>query len=558
MKRSIEAATSTNYDMVIIGGGIFGVCAAWDAVLRGYKVAIIERNDWGGGASANCFKMVHGGIRYIQHGDIVRLRGSCAERSAFLRVAPHLVEPLPIVIPTYGHGMKGKEVLAAGMYAYDLLTLDRNRGIPDDERKIKWSKLIGRDDLMEQFPGLDSNGLTGGALFCDGQMYSPPRLVLAFLRSAVDAGVCALNYAEAVGLTMSDKQVTGVEVKDNLSGDKFTINARCVINSAGPWSEGILEKSLNLKLNPVGVFSRDACFIIKKQHVKNFALALQGQTSDPDALLSRPARHLFIVPWRDVNLVGVWHVVFKEKPDEYKMEEKELQTFIDEVNWSCPSLELSMDDVTMWNAGLVPFGDNDPEATNLSYGKRSRLIDHKTEHGISGLVSLVGIRYTMGRGDAQKAVNLAEQQLGENRSQPKTDWLPVYGGDFTSFETLQKDIQQKLDLPKDDSLLIKSVAHNYGSKYTELQSYQQRYTGVISNSAVLKAEVAHAIKEEMAYTLSDVVFRRTDLATAAHPGEAALIECAEIMAKELGWDENKNQQELINTNAALAFQTKGS
>ena len=130
---------------LVIGGGIFAACAARDATMRGLSVALIEKADFGSGTSANSFKMVHGGIRYLQHMDLVRLHQSCRERSALLRTAPHLVQPLPIVIPTYGHGKSGKEYLGAGMLLYDVLTLGRNHGITDPARKIPWSHFLNRE-----------------------------------------------------------------------------------------------------------------------------------------------------------------------------------------------------------------------------------------------------------------------------------------------------------------------------------------------------------------------------------------------------------------------------
>ena len=139
------------FDVAIIGGGIFGACAAWDAALRGLSVALVERGDFCSGTSANSFKIVHGGIRYLQHGDLVRLRTSCYERTALLRIAPHLVQPLPIVIPTYGRGRQGKALLGAGMVLYDLLTLDRNRGIKDAQRKIPWARFLSRQELLDLF-----------------------------------------------------------------------------------------------------------------------------------------------------------------------------------------------------------------------------------------------------------------------------------------------------------------------------------------------------------------------------------------------------------------------
>src|SRR5262245_8791746 len=184
MQRNLSELASRDYDLVVVGGGIFGVCAAWDAALRGLSVALLEASDFAHGASANCFKMIHGGIRYLQHADLIRMRQSTAERSSFLRIAPHLAAPLPILIPTYGHGMKGKEILATGMKVYDVLTADRNRGIADPTRHIPPTHTLSAARVRELHPYLDRPDLTGGAVFHDGQMYSPARLALAFLLSA--------------------------------------------------------------------------------------------------------------------------------------------------------------------------------------------------------------------------------------------------------------------------------------------------------------------------------------------------------------------------------------
>lgn len=195
LKRDIAAIQTKEFDLIIVGGGIFGACAAWEAASRGVSALLLEKGDFSHATSANHFKMVHGGIRYLQHGDIPRVRESCRERSAFLRIAPHLVQPLPIFIPTYGHGIKGKLFLGIGLGMYDLITIDRNKGIMP-ERRIPWGKFISKKQALEHFPDLPLEGLTGGAIFCDGQMYNPPRLTIAFLRSAAERGGEAANYVE--------------------------------------------------------------------------------------------------------------------------------------------------------------------------------------------------------------------------------------------------------------------------------------------------------------------------------------------------------------------------
>lgn len=546
LRRDISVFAEREYDLIIIGGGIFGICAAWDASLRGLSVALIERKDFVSRTSANSYKIIHGGIRYLQHADWVRIRSSCKERNALLRIAPHLVQPLPIVIPTYGHGKKGRELLTAGLMAYDLMTFDRNRGIKDPDRHIPASSFLCRQRVLELFPTLAQQGLTGALIFWDGQMYNPTRLALSFLRSAVAAGTKAANYVEATSFLRSGDRILGIQSLDILTGRSFQIRGRVVLNAAGPWAERLLKMQLGLALKPKETYSRDAYFVVPRHLTKKYALAVPGLTKDPDAILSREARHLFIVPWRDYTLIGVWHTVYEGEPDDFTMTARELQGFIDEINCAYPGLDLRLDDISMWNAGLVLFGENEPGTTNLSYGKRSRIIDHAKSHQLEGLVTLIGVRYTMARGDAAKAIDLVSAKLNRKVRRPATERIPIYGGQIEYFEefvlrTTQQHCQEKLQ-PE----IMRALLHNYGSEYKRVLRYideESRWAETLGTSKVIKAEVIHAVREEMSIKLVDVVFRRTDLATGDNPGDKTLQICAKLMALELGWDSERIQQE---------------
>jgi glycerol-3-phosphate dehydrogenase len=547
MRRNLQALAERPYDLVIIGGGIFGICAAWDAILRGLSVALIERGDFSHATSASCFKMVHGGIRYLQHIDLPRIRESSEERNALLRIAPHLVHPLPILIPTYGHGIMGKEFLCAGLSTYGLITFDRNVGITDPVKRIPLARLMSREKCLRQFPGLRSEGLTGGIVIFDGQMYSAPRLALSFLRSATEAGAAAANYVEATGFLRSKSgQVYGITARDVLTGETLSIRGKVVINAAGPWAEPLLRSSINIDLHPKGTYSRDAYFVVPRRLRSNCALAVQGMTKDPDAILSRQQRHLFMVPWRDYTLIGVWHMVYNGAPDACAVTESDLQGFIDEINQAYPAIAVKRDDVLMWNSGLVLFGDNKPGAVHLSYGKRSRIVDHAREHGINGLITLIGVRYTTARREARRAVDLAVKKIGK-KARSVTPIKPIFGGEISSFEEfMRQGLTQRpagLDVESARALL-----HKYGSRYRDVLHYldeNPRWVETVGATAVTKAEVVHAVRREMAEKLEDVVFRRTELGTAGHPGRQALSDCAELMAAELGWDQTRKHHEVL-------------
>lgn len=551
MQRELAILEAEQFDVLIIGGGAFGAAAAWDATLRGLRVALIEQDDFGSGASAECFKMVHGGIRYLQHGDVRRLRFSCAQRSAMLRIAPHLVTPLPIVIPTYGHGRQGKAFLAAGMLAYDLLTLGRNAGISDPTRRISGMELLSKNRIMELFPEIEQRGLTGGAVFEDGQMYNAARLVLAFVKSAVNKGAVAANYVQASAFLWEGKRVCGVRANDRAGGRELDIRAKLVLNAAGPWAEYLLNDPRHFPQHQRGHFSRDACFLVNRKPQSKYALAVPGWSRDSDAVVSRAARHLFAVPWRDYTLIGVWHRLFADRPDTAEVEESELAAWIAEMNTSYPALRLCRQDVIYANCGLVPFGDSSSASGELSFGKESRFIDHRTQ-GIQGLVTLIGIRYTTARGDASTAIDLLLDQQPRAPQAPPTARIPLAGGDISDFAALQTSARQCVPetVP---TRTLQAWLRNYGTEYGELAALA-RSPGLaqrVGETDTVMAEVTYAVQTEMAVHLSDVVLRRTNLGSASHPGTSALSVVAHGMQQLHGWSEAKRTQEIADTEATL-------
>ena len=554
MQRNTGALASGEFDLAIIGGGAFGAAALWDATLRGLRAVLIERNDFGGGASAECFKIVHGGIRYLQHLDVARLRASCRERSALLRIAPHLVAPLPIVIPTYGRGRKGKAFLGAGMYLYDFLTLDRNAGIADRSRRIPFTRLLGRSELLDLYPELDDRDLTGAAVFDDGQMYSPPRLVLAFVKSAVKAGATACNYVEAYGFLWQGNRVVGIRATDRLGGQEIEIRAKLVLNAAGPGAEYLLTGDPRFGTWKRGSFSRDACFAVRRRPKSRFALAVQGQSRDRDAKFGREARHMFIVPWRHLTLIGVWHKPFPAHPDTAAIDDAELDDWIREINGCYPALALTRDDVVYRNCGLVPFGADPGSVEALSFGKESRFMDHSALHGVQGLVSLVGIRFTTARGDAAEALDLLLRQWPEAPARAETETKPLVGGDLGTFEVFRSRAHHQGSRAVGRRTLDR-LLRAYGTEYPEvlrLADANPADAAVLHGTGTLLAEVTYAVQSEMAVRLEDVVLRRTEMGSGCHPGQAALEAVAGRMRELLVWSADREQAELAATADVLA------
>ena len=551
MFRNTTALNNTEFDVLIIGGGAFGAAALREAALRGLNAALIERGDFGAGASAECFKMVHGGIRYLQHMDFPRLRASAHERSAFLRIAPHLVNPLPIAIPTYGHGRKGKAFLGAGASLYDLCTIDRNRGIRDPRRQIKNTLFLSRGEVLARFPHLEAPNLTGAVVFEDGQMYNPARLVLAFARAAVELGATAANYVAAENFLWEGTRVAGVKARDVLSGDTFDIRARVTLNAAGPWADYLLNDPEHFPKHRRLPFSRDAYFIVDRKPTSEYAVAVQALSRDKDAVLARATRHLFTVPWRDKTLIGVWHRLWPESPDTAHITEEEIATWMQELNTVYPALQLKPAEVCFANCGLVPFGETATE-TELSFGKKSRITDHR-ETGVQGLVSLAGIRYTTARIDATEALEtLLEQFTGSYRQidSSLSTRMALPGGEIENFSDFERHAQRHSTRFVPAST-IRSLLRNHGTRYSQVLQTADGEAALVPQSDTLAAEVRYAVEHEMAVRLDDVVMRRTDLSAGRHPGESAVKFVAEKMSALLGWNEQRAREEIKRTECVL-------
>lgn len=537
MKREPARLAGKDYDLVIIGGGIYGICAAWDATLRGLSVALVDRGDFCGATSANSLKIVHGGFRYIQHVDLGRIRASVHERTVLMRIAPHLVHPMPFVIPTYGHGMQGKEILAVALLLYNLVAFDRNRGLKDPNKRIPWGKVLSKDACRRLFPELQQKGLTGGVMFYDGQMYNPPRLALSYLKSAANAGAEVVNYVEVTGFVRDRNGVTGIKARDLLTGHELETRGRIVLNAAGPWAEQVLA-TLDARLDPPLLLTKDLYLVVNPVLSKQYALALPCKYKDPDAILSRGGRHLFIIPWRDHTLIGSSHVIYEGAADGFAVTDKDRQNLIDEVNEAYPAFGLTPKDVSTWNAGLVPFGDY--------YGKRSRIIDHARDHGTEGLVTVIGMRYTTARVIAKNAVDLVFKKLRRKAPPSSTAVTPIYGGETECFDDFLRRATEARP-PGLDAEVMHALLRNHGSQYRDVLKYLDEdptWAETVEGSTLTKAEVIHAVREEMAQKLGDVVFRRTGLGTTGNPGESALRTCAALMAAELGWDKTRMQEEL--------------
>jgi glycerol-3-phosphate dehydrogenase len=545
MKRDLSKLANTTYDLLVIGGGITGACAAWDASLRGLSVALVDKGDFGAATSAASGKIIHGGIRYIQYGALRRVRESLHERMIFQSIAPHLVRPIRFLIPTFGHWLKGKEILTLGMMLYDLLALDKKNS-KDPENTIPGHRILSRKETLDLAPDLIKNGLSGGILYYDCQMHNPERLTLSFLLSANEAGADLANYLKVIELRTNNSRITGVKVRDILTGQEFGIQARVVLNASGPWVHSLLS-TLKGSWSPLSLQLSKGIHIITRPLIQRCALALASKRRHAGALVQRGGRHLFIIPWRNHSIIGTTNVPFEGSPDKRMVTEEDIQGLLGEINAAYPGANLGRDDVVFFYGGLYP----DKIKRNIEEGyqgsRKDQILDHTRTEGIKGLISLIGVKYTTARQLAQGTIDLVFGMLGYKPPECLTEKTPIYGGQIERFnEFLNREIEKNAGMLKGET--ISHLVSNYGSAYARVIDYAKKnpgwYETVDTDLPVTKAEVIHAVREEMAQKLTDVIFRRTGLGTVGNPGKSTLNICASIMAEELGWNIGRVESEL--------------
>ena len=562
MHRDLAELARIEYDLLIVGGGVAGVAAAREAALRGLKTALIERNDFGSGASANCFKVIHGGVHCVRQGDLRHLRAMSHERAAFLRLVPHLVKPLPFVIPTYGMGRRAKWFVGAGLLVHDVLSADRNVHTSDPSRRIRSTRFFSRAETLAMFPTLPDAGLTGATSFEDAQIHNPPRLVLAFATAASKLGANVANYVEAERLLVRDRRVHGVAARDVLTGDRFEIRAHVVLNAAGSWSDGLLNAVGASAASRATAWSRNACLVINRRPMGSWALACSSANASNGSLSARATRRFFVAPWRDKTLVGVWQSAAQRDPEVARVTRAELRSYIDEINARQPGFNLREAEVERVDFGVVPqdeashSGNAMPGLGTMSFEKRSRPIDHRRGDAISGLVTSLSSSFSLARLDAASALGCVMKQSyrkgldpfnpasvaasvenPERAARNRSAFEPLPGGEFDDFDRLLSHSRRNRPLWLPPASIDALVA-NFGThmhRVVAMADADPSLRRCIAGSHVTLAEIAYSVRDEMVQTLADVVFRRTELGTAGHPGEAALSEVLTFLQRVRGW-----------------------
>ncbi len=535
MRRDFSILGRLAYDVLIIGGGITGACIARDAATRGMKVALVEKGDFSHATSAANSKLVHGGLRYLQNLEFGLVRESLRERRIWQRIAPHLVYPLPFLIPQPAN-RKGTLKLRAGLTLYDLLSFDRT-WLDDRDQRLPAHRTVKADELKRRAAIASDSAYPFALEYQDCQMYSPERLGLGCIQDAAERGAAVANYVEAVALTRNaDGAVTGARVRDVMTGKEAVIPARVTINAAGPWADGVLGMAQE---------GRPSHRLVR---AKGIHLITRPLTDGSAALaMFIDGGHFFVLPWRGMSIIGTTDDVFEGSPDDVSPTQADIAKMLAAVNRGLPSAKLSAADVIHAYAGVRPLIDeSEPGAKGGSYKKsrKAEIIDH-AENGQANLISALGGKWTTSRHVAAQAVDLIEEKLGRERIRPWTDKTPLNGtstGNFKAFVARLQAVHKRVDPG-----VVANLARNYGTRAEAVIAAAGGDLNLLRPlSETLSdcgAEIIYGVRSEMALTLEDAVFRRTGIGTLGHPGDAVIERCAWLMAQERGWSaEEKTHQ----------------
>ena len=514
-----------SFDLIVIGAGINGAGVARDAAMRGLTVCIIDKGDISSGTSSWSTRLIHGGLRYLEHFELGLVRESLHERETLLRIAPHLVKPLPILIPIYRGARRGKLQIRAGMLLYDLLAKDN--ALPS-------YRMLSRDEALKQAPGLNSDGLIAAAVYYDAQVEFAERLVLENVLAARKSGTKVFTYSRVVRLATANGRATGVELICN--DQRKALRGDFIINAAGPWVDELLQTTTNTN-RLIGGTKGSHIVVAPFRDAPSEALYTEAQTD---------GRPFFIIPWNGNYLIGTTDVHFEGNLDNVSCDESEIEYLLTETNRVLPRSQLTRNEILFTYSGVrpLPFTDVRDEQ---KITRRHFIRQHRE---FANVCSLVGGKLTTYRSLAEQTVDLVFNKL--NRQSPKcsTAHVPLPGAeDYATFaaEFTAKEIF--------DPTVRNRLLQIYGSRTAELVELCEANTELMkclnSASPAIRGEIVFAFEQEMAQTLSDCLLRRTMVGLNSDLAIGEDEDAAKVGQRFLGWSDDRAKQEVENYRSSL-------
>ncbi len=492
------------FELIVIGAGINGAAVAREAALAGLKVLLVERDDIGGGTSSASSRLIHGGLRYLEHGELGLVYESLHERERLLALAPHLVTPLELLIPVYRAARRKRWEIAAGLTLYDWLSIGGS---------MPGRTLLGRDPLLARAPGLNPDGLVGGASYYDGQIRYPERLVVENVRDAVACGAVLRTRAHVTGVRVEAGRAVGVEWRA-AGGGLGGAAAPLIVNAAGPWVDQVLGPIQHTRL--LGGTKGSHIVVRPFPGAPEIGVYVEAGAD---------ARPFFILPWNGLLLIGTTDERFEGEPADATIDARELDYLVTETERVFPGAAGLTDRVLYTQTGVRPLPFQ-PRGTTAAITRRHVIRRH---HAARGLYSVVGGKLTTHRALAEDVLRKLRRELPRPITGHPTRTRPLPGAlDAVGRDELLAELGARFG-----STQAHRLWHTYGALAAAVATLAARpelATPVDAHSGVLAAELVHALETEWAVTLEDLLQRRcmaglsADFGLGAAPAAAAALQ----------------------------------
>lgn len=509
MNRDLDQLVRTKFDILVIGGGILGAFAAWEAARTGLNVALVERDDFGSGTTAGSGKVLHGGLRHLQHGDLRAAVESLREQARIAALAPALVRPLPFAAPPRADSALDGLRLRAAAVAW--------RWVPrlvGDRATLPPARFVKEDAAAESVGG-PGGGRGGALLYHDLQLRSPERLTLAVVKAAHESGAAVANHVEALRFLARGETDGGARVRDRLAGHRFEVRARLVLNTSGPWTPSLAEAE-GWEF-PSVAYGR-GFHVVADLKEPLCALALPWR----DDGVRAAARRIFVMPWEGLTLIGPAYGAYGGRPDDVAPTSGEVDRFVARFSEAWPELGLRRSHVRFAYAGLYPiFGRTGAPAKSFEASRSPLIFDHDMHGGPRGAISVMSVKLTTARALASQVVRLALTRLdGARGRRDESDGRPL-----TAARMWPTEMPPEADFLQGE------------------------------DASSLERLVERAVGEEMAMTLPDFVFRRTPVGHLGHPGTRVMDKIGRAMARRLGWTSSETVEQILDVERV--YRTRG-
>lgn len=478
MTRNIPRFSQTQYDVLIVGGGINGAAIAHLAALNGLKVALLEKGDFASGTSSKSTKLMHGGLRYLENFEFDLVQESLKERTIQLKSIPHLVKLLPFVIPVYKNDRRPLWMMKLGVWLYDFLS---------GKYVIEKHKSLTRDEIIRLVPGIKQDNLLGGVMYYDAQM-DDARVCLENVLMADKLGAHVANYAEAREFIKESGRTVGVMAYDMLTQQTFEVRAKKIIFTIGPWTNLLLRKEHKQQRERLRLTK--GIHIVYRGEFSKYALLITTQ---------KEKRIFFIIPWKGNALIGTTDTDYSGLPDRLQVEEEDIDYLFKEARRIFPNVNFRREGIVTTFAGLRPLAHQRGHPSQVSR-------KHVIEQTYSGIIYVIGGKYTTYRKIAEDALKLIMKKLPVDTEKNFT----LYGsGEITE---KPEDVAQRYGLAVETAQLL---LNTYGARYQDVLSLINKNASlkepICSCSPAIRAQAAYALKVEMAQNKEDVLERRLSL-----------------------------------------------